>query len=54
MDIKKDNIPPTLYECKKCGRQVPKGDPFFADCEYQQLCGNCYLKEEDRKEQGKW
>ena len=50
---KKDNISSTLYVCKICGRRVPKGSPMFANCEYQQLCGNCYLKEEDRKEQGK-
>ena len=47
---KKDNISSTLYVCKICGRRILKGEPMFACCEDQQLCGNCYLKEEDRKE----
>lgn len=50
MNNKGDKIPPTMYTCKKCGAHVAKGAPGFGVCECQQLCGNCYLKEEDRKE----
>lgn len=53
MNNKGDKIPPTMYTCKKCGAHVPKGAPGFGVCECQQLCGNCYLKEEDRKKEQK-
>lgn len=50
MNTKSEKIPSTLYACKKCGAHVPKGVLGFGVCECQQLCGNCYLQEEDRKE----
>lgn len=39
-----------IATCKKCGARVLKNTPGFWDCERQRLCGNCYLKEEDRKD----
>jgi len=50
MNIEDNKPPSTMYVCKRCGARVLKGVPGFGVCERQQLCGNCYLQEEDRKE----
>ena len=50
MNDKDDKLPPTMYACKKCGAHVLKNTPGFGNCECQQLCGNCYLKEEREDE----